>query len=76
MKRSVVAEREQVPLSLAFALTVHKSQGMSLDRVSISMGEIFEDGQVGFLFTCKWHSTTAECFLLCPIGLRRDLSCS
>ncbi|GIL99932.1 hypothetical protein Vretimale_4978 [Volvox reticuliferus] len=37
--------RLQVPLKLAWALTIHKCQGMSLDRVQISMRGIFATGQ-------------------------------
>lgn len=35
----------QVPLLLAWAMTIHKCQGMSLDRAVISMAGIFDCGQ-------------------------------
>ncbi|QBZ80967.1 RecD superfamily incomplete domain containing protein [Pandoravirus celtis] len=35
----------QVPLLLAWAMTIHKCQGMSLDRAVISMSGIFDCGQ-------------------------------
>jgi hypothetical protein len=37
--------RVQVPLKLAWALTIHKCQGMSLDLVDVSLGKCFADGQ-------------------------------
>ena len=40
----VVATMTQVPLVLAYAITVHKSQGMSLDKVEISLERAFETG--------------------------------
>lgn len=36
---------EQIPLSLAWGITIHKAQGMTLSEVSISMQRIFADGQ-------------------------------
>lgn len=37
--------RIQVPLKLAWAITVHKSQGMSLDLVRVSLRAMFAEGQ-------------------------------
>lgn len=37
--------RKQLPLRLAWALTVHKAQGMTLSRAQLSLGNSFEYGQ-------------------------------
>lgn len=41
----VKATRTQVPLRLAWAITIHKSQGMSLDRVEADVSGVFAAGQ-------------------------------
>lgn len=41
----VVAERMQYPLKLAYGITIHKSQGTTLDRLVVDCARIFERGQ-------------------------------
>ncbi len=43
--RKGVCTRMQVPLMLAWAVTVHKSQGMSIDFLKVDLAGTFADGQ-------------------------------
>eukprot|EP00727_Mastigamoeba_balamuthi_P006129 m51a1_g2135 putative atp-dependent dna helicase pif1-like (718) ;mRNA; r:1712605-1715019 len=40
-----VASRRQYPLILAYALTIHKAQGMSIEHLSVDLSRVFECAQ-------------------------------
>ena len=41
----VLAKRVQVPLILAWALSIHKAQGQTIERIKVDLGKVFEKGQ-------------------------------
>jgi len=46
IKETIIGAFTQVPLKLAWAITIHKSQGLTFDRTIIDAGAAFAHGQV------------------------------
>ncbi len=46
IKEEEIGSFEQIPLRLAWAITIHKSQGLTFDRLVIDAGKAFAHGQV------------------------------
>lgn len=66
IKTEVLGSFEQYPVRLAWAVTIHKSQGLTFDRVIIDAGRSFASGQV--------YVALSRCRTLNGIILKSEIS--
>jgi ATP-dependent DNA helicase PIF1 len=52
VKRDLYAARRVLPLILAWSMTIHKSQGQSLQRAKVDLAKVFADGKSPLDIAC------------------------
>ncbi|CAC5398510.1 PIF1 [Mytilus coruscus] len=55
IENKVVASRLQIPLVLSYGATIHKAQGLTLDRVEVDSSNIFKAGQLGVAVATEFN---------------------
>jgi ATP-dependent DNA helicase PIF1 len=67
--QTLSASRTQYPMRLAYALTIHKSQGQTLDKVVIDLGK--NERSLGLAFVALSRVKNYKDFLIEPFPLNR-----
>ncbi|GAB3006050.1 hypothetical protein GCM10027051_01450 [Niabella terrae] len=73
IEEEVIGSFEQFPIKLAWAVTIHKSQGLTFDKVIIDAGRSFTSGQVYVaLSRCRTLEGIVLKSLITPGAIRTD----
>lgn len=73
IEEEVIGSFEQFPIKLAWAVTIHKSQGLTFDKVIIDAGRSFTSGQVYVaLSRCRTLEGIVLKSLITPAAIRTD----
>ncbi|OUM55831.1 hypothetical protein BVG19_g5433 [[Candida] boidinii] len=62
--------RNQIPLLLSWALSIHKSQGQTISRLKVDLSKIFEIGQVYVALSRATSADTLEIVNFRPTSIR------
>lgn len=69
---SLLASRCQMPLILAWAVTIHKSQGQTIQRLRVDLADVFESGQVYVALSRAISADNLQVIGLNPHNVRTD----
>lgn len=73
--RKIESSRTQFPIILAWALTIHKSQGQTIDRLRVDLDGIFEVGQTYVALSRAHKSSRLQVTNFNPSRVKASASC-